>query len=76
MGLLLFFLFIKELTVYIRDSFENGIYVSQEMSNSIALLFADDVIVPDTITGLQNRLNALQDYCNKWGMDVNIDKTK
>ena len=41
------------------------------------LLFADDaVIFSETIEGLQESLNNLAWYCDKWNLTVNIDKTK
>ena len=41
------------------------------------LMFADDMIILSTsIEGLQEGLNSLSDYCKKWGLTVNINKTK
>ena len=41
------------------------------------LLFADDaVLVSETAKGLQNMLNSIETYCNKWNRTVNTDKTK
>lgn len=43
----------------------------------IVMLFADDLVIVDkTIPGLQEKLNLLADYCEKWGVIVNSDKTK
>ena len=40
------------------------------------LLFADDtVLFSYTQDGLQCLINKLHDYCTKWGISVNIDKT-
>ena len=40
-------------------------------------MFADDMILLSTsIEGLQEGLNNLSDYCKKWGLTVNISKTK
>ena len=40
------------------------------------LLFADDtVLFSYTIEGLQALLDKLKTYCDKWGIEVNIDKT-
>ena len=33
-------------------------------------------IFSETREGLQKGLNDLNDYCNKWGISVNIPKTK
>ena len=40
------------------------------------LLFADDtVLFSYTIEGLLALLDKLKTYCDKWGIEVNIDKT-
>ena len=41
-----------------------------------ALLYADDLIIlSKTAEGLQNNLNLLHDYCNKWRLEINLAKT-
>ena len=41
------------------------------------MLFADDMVIfGKTVTGLQNSLNLLHEYCLKWGLEVNTTKTK
>jgi hypothetical protein len=41
------------------------------------LLYADDlVILSESPTGLQHCLNALDNYCEKWRLNINIKKTK
>ena len=41
------------------------------------LLWADDLLLFSySATGLQNCLNALSNYCNKWGLTLNYSKTK
>ena len=41
------------------------------------LLYADDIVIfSNTSDGLQRGLNVLSDYCNKWKLTVNVDKTK
>jgi hypothetical protein len=40
------------------------------------LLFADDLaLIADTPVDLQRRLNCLENYCEKWNMTVNMDKS-
>ena len=42
-----------------------------------SLLFADDlIIISETKTGLQNSMNYLSNYCDRWQLTVNINKTK
>ena len=41
------------------------------------LMFADDIIlISETSSGLQNSLNKLKLYCEKWHLTVNTNKTK
>ena len=41
------------------------------------LLFADDMVLfSDSRQGLQNGLDQLAEYCDKWGLTVNVPKTK
>ena len=41
------------------------------------LLYADDIVIcSKTSDGLQRGLNFLSDYCEKWKLVVNTDKTK
>ena len=41
------------------------------------LLYADDIILfANSAEELQNKLNALKDYCYRWKLTVNTDKTK
>ena len=42
-----------------------------------SLSYADDlVLLSETESGLQSSLNKLENYCNQWGLKVNIKKTK
>ena len=71
---LLFSLFVNDL--------ENSLNYADVNLNVIdtlikILMFADDMIILSTsIEGLQEGLNNLSDYCRKWGLTVNINKTK
>ena len=41
------------------------------------LMFADDIVLlSESAEGLQNSLNKLNMYCNKWKLTLNTDKTK
>ena len=51
------------------------ITIGNAVLNSIS--WADDLILVSTSkTGLQRCLSKLSSYCQKWGLEVNIDKTK
>ena len=41
------------------------------------MLYADDIVIfGNTQEELQNSLNLLSEYCSRWRLVVNIDKTK
>ena len=43
----------------------------------ILQLFADDLAILDsTVDGLQRKLNLLYRYCERWGLTINVKKTK
>ena len=45
--------------------------------NVNSLSYADDlVLLSESECGLQNSLNKLENYCNTWGLKININKTK
>ena len=49
--------------------------IGGEVMNSLS--WADDLILLSTSKeGLQRCLTKLSDYCKKWGLEVNVDKTK
>ena len=44
--------------------------------NVSCLLYVDDIVILSTSAkGLQDSLNSFSDYCYKWGLDVNADKS-
>ena len=46
-------------------------------SNVTMLLYADDlVLIGDQIGRVQKLLNVLFEFCYKWGLQVNMSKTK
>ena len=48
----------------------------QVLPNLMVLLYADDLVQCADLPGrLQSQLNVLADFCEKWGMQVNFDKT-
>ena len=47
------------------------------MLKMFMLLHADDTTVfSESAEGLQQALDALSDYCDKWSLRVNVDKPK
>ena len=54
-----------------------GIYIDENAPNIIMLLFADDMVFcSDIVARLQKGLNLLEEYSVKWGLKVNLSKTK
>ena len=75
MSPLLFSLFIDDLELFLQDSPTCGISIDDVLL--ILLLFADDmVILGNSTSDLQTRLDLLKTYCDRWGLVVNVDKTK
>lgn len=76
LNLLLFSLYINELVnkLYIRG--DRGTQLYPDLMDLLILLFTDDIILfSDTIFGLENHLNTLKSYCDKWQLSVKSDKT-
>ena len=71
---LLFNLFLSDMPNIFNDICD-PIHITDNTIN--CLMYADDlVLISQSANGLQNCLNALQSYCNKWCLTVNTKKTK
>ena len=54
-----------------------GVFVSNDIEDILALLFADDVsCFADTVFNLQKQLDSIHKFCKSVGMCLNLDKTK
>ena len=75
-----FNLYINDLPTYLSSMQKKYSPEKTPMLNEAeisSLLFADDlVILALTKEDLQEKLQILEDYCDKWGLEVNIKKTK
>ena len=72
---ILFNIFINDINEIFDKTFCQPAKIKNITLNS--LLYADDlVLISETSSGLQNCLDSLQSYCQKWGLTVNIKKTK
>ena len=64
--------------LYINDIFEvlknDSSLTLNRQKYFNALMYADDMIIMSTTEDLQKRLNALNDYCKKWKLNVNHKK--
>ena len=73
----IFTLFISDLISYLESKLNRGIFVTTEIPDLFALMFADDVsCFADTVVGLQRLLNELEIFRKSIGINVNFDKTK
>ena len=60
---IIFSLFITDLISYIKSECNRGIFVSQQIEDIFALMFADDVAsFSDTIIRLQHQINCKKDF--------------
>ena len=72
---ILFNIFINDLNEIFDKTFCQPAKIKNLTLNN--LLYADDlVLVSETSSGLQNCLDRLQEYCDKWRLTINIKKTK
>lgn len=72
---ILFSLFVNDIEVFLQND-SNSCLTLDQLSIYL-LLFADDaVLFSETADGLQQSLNNLKDYCQKWKLKVNVEKTK
>ena len=70
----LFNLFLNSLSQQLNSPGMQKIQLGNAYINH--LLYADDLaLISDTVFGLQRQLNILADYCEAWGLTVNIEKT-
>ena len=71
----LFAMYVNDLEAELARKGVAGINIG--MINLNILLYADDIILfGKNPTDLQNALNYLEEYCNKWKLTVNTNKTK
>jgi hypothetical protein len=77
LSLFLFVLFLNEYIEMLSDHTHNGSYVNDDVGYICQHLFADDMAdIYDTVIGQQRQIDLLQEFCAKYGMQVNVDKTK
>ena len=70
----LFNIFINDIPSYF-DSSCDAVCLTKNHIN--CLLYEDDlVLLSNSEKGLQNCMEKLSTFCNNWGMNVNLDKTK
>ena len=68
----LFNLFLEDIADYLN--IEKGVYIGGRKIPH--LVYADDLVLPESPTGLQNLLHGLEHFCSQWHMTVNLTKTQ
>lgn len=77
---LIFSLFINDMHLYIENHGGIGVELMDSLDETLwlkllLLLYADDtIIVSDCPNDFQSCLNAFNDYCNLWCLNVNLSK--
>ena len=73
----LFSLYVGELVAMFNAEECKGTFVSESAPNIACLLFADDLVAgADSVGRLQHMINIVNRFCHKWGLTVNMCKTK
>ena len=81
---LLFAIYLNDFNLFLSTKYNGLTKITESVSNELqiylrifCLLYADDTLVlAESAKELQKALNSLHAYCNKWALNVNIDKTK
>ena len=74
---LLFSIFLSELQVELMNCGSKGIDIFADDLGVFLLMYADDIVLlSDSVVDLQKKILCLENYCKKWGLTVNMDKTK
>ena len=72
MSPLLFSLFIDDIELYLQGDTSCGMNLGDVQN--LLLLFADDMLIlSENPNDLQNSLNKLLNYCNRWDLEVNTE---
>ena len=70
-------LFSLYLCTLLRERCGSGVFITNDISDILCLLFADDVThVAETASKLQIQLNVLHEFCATSGMAINLKKTE
>ncbi len=73
----MFTLYMNELIEMLQCFDCKGTYVCEEAKNIMILMYADDVAEgANAVKKLQDMIDVLNEFCLKWGLRVNMDKTR
>jgi len=71
----LFSLFLNDIELHLQENI--NVVIDIDQIAVYLLLFADDAaLISDTREGLHKSLDCLFEYCCKWKLTVNVEKTK
>ena len=74
---MLFVLYISDLIDMLNEEGCIGMYRNADAPSIVLLLFADAIAMCSDMPGrLQHMLNILKKFCDKWGLKLNLLKTK
>ena len=86
---LLFAIFLNDFKTHVSSNFPGLTFIGDSVTNNLStndmnvylrlycLLYADDtVVLAETAPQLKEALYAVHGYCDRWGLQVNVDKTK
>ena len=72
----LFIIFTNELEKMLKKSKFMGISVANAIEVFLLMYVDDIVLLGDTVSELQKKINILEKFCDKWGMEVNLTETQ
>jgi hypothetical protein len=72
---ILFSLFINELAIHVMRRGRHGVTLSVDAFQLFIMLLADDVLLSETVVGLQTQLNSLCDAASSLQLKVNLSKS-
>ena len=81
---LLFAIFLNDFKTFLSRYYDGLTFISESIMNELnvylnifCLLYADDTLVlAENKPQLELALSSLYDYCKKWDLKINVDKTK
>jgi hypothetical protein len=74
---LLIFWFLNELIEMLKARNCKGVFVNDDAEHVISLFYADDIAgIADTVVRLQQQIDCVSDFCDRYGMRSNLEKTK
>ena len=73
---LLFNLYINELPELLENDYVDPFALPKGDKLSCLMYVDDLIILSQSATGLQNSLEIISKFCSKWGLSVNLAKTK